>query len=77
MGCTKSGLSKAFLVLISRGMADHGEQAGGFSGEQQRGQEFFFLSCGDFLASRSFSIFKAVDSSAKHSLSPYMHYIEF
>jgi hypothetical protein len=42
MGCTKSGLSKAFLVLISRGMADHGEQAGGFSGEQQRGQEFFF-----------------------------------
>jgi hypothetical protein len=42
-----------------------------------KGAGVFFLSFGDFLASRSFSFSKAVDSSAKHSLSPYMHYIKF
>jgi hypothetical protein len=33
MGCTQSGLVKGVSGIDFRGMADHGEQAGRFSGE--------------------------------------------
>jgi len=69
-------LSKAFLVLIFKAWRIMVNRRASFlvnNGEDGS----FFLSFGDFLASRSFSFSKAVDSSAKHSLSPYMHYIEF
>jgi len=68
-------LSKAFLVLIFKAWRIMVNRRAGFLVNNKGDRSFFFLSFGgDFLASRSFSFFKAVDSSAKHSLSPYMHY---
>jgi hypothetical protein len=57
-----------------QGMADQGELVGNSFGEQERGKEFCLV--GVFLVkSFLFFLFKAVDSSAKHSLSIiYAHY---
>jgi len=57
-----------------RGMADHGELGDDHLGERERGKEFCFLVSP--WSDIPFSYFKAVDSSAKHSL-PYKHYIKF